>query len=156
MEARNLLQYFWFHNRSPGNVCIRHMTVSVGISIFGNWVLRNFWEPRPSVPYENSWKIKKKQITNIWKIFFPRTIFRTSNDGIFILSLQNWKMFPLPDRKGSVAGCSSHVTEFHVLPHLCPESWEWRVRLGIAFQKRDVRRWGLPCLPQIESQAAGS
>lgn len=46
-------------------MCIRHMTVSVGISIFGNWVRRNFWEPRPSVPYENSWKIKKKQITNI-------------------------------------------------------------------------------------------
>lgn len=49
-------------------------------------------------------------------------------------------MFPLPDRKGSVAGCSSHVTGFHVLPHLCPESWEWRVRLGIAFQKREMRR----------------
>lgn len=54
METKDLLMYFWFHDRSPGK-CLHEAYdyVSENPSLW-ELGLRNFWESRSFVPYENS------------------------------------------------------------------------------------------------------
>lgn len=66
-------------------------------------------------------KLRKSKLLIFERFPPPPTIFRISS-GVFILSLQTWKMFPPPDRKGSVISYSSQVATFHLLPPFCPES----------------------------------